>query len=85
MFLARARQKLGKDLALVEEEPPALVGVSEAAEILGWDRRKLAVYAGRGHLPEPVADLAGGRVWRRADIEAYASKRRRRVGRREAV
>lgn len=54
-----------------------LVGVSEAAQLLGWDRRKLAVYAARGHLPAPIAELAGGRVWKRAAIEEYMSDRRR--------
>lgn len=46
-----------------------LVGVTEAAEILGWDRRKVAVYKQRGKLPPPVAELSGGTVWRRIDIE----------------
>lgn len=71
-LVARVRRVLGEGAALIlEETPPALVGVSEAAEVLGWDRRKVAVYASRGQLPEPVARLAGGKVWRRADIEAY--------------
>lgn len=62
---------------IVEEETPALVGISEAAALLGWDRRKFATYVARGHLPHPVAELAGGRVWRRADIEAYAQERQK--------
>ncbi|GIU97423.1 MAG: hypothetical protein KatS3mg013_1226 [Actinomycetota bacterium] len=74
-LVARARELLGGDAAfLFEEEPPALVGISEAAELLGWDRRKVAVYASRGQLPPPVAHLAGGKVWRRADIEAYRAR-----------
>lgn len=60
---------------LIEEEPVALVGVSEAAQLLGWDRRKVAVYAARGQFPSPVAHLAGGKVWRRADIEEYRASR----------
>lgn len=64
---------------LVEEDPPALVGVSEAASILGWDRRKVAVYAARGHFPPPVVELAGGRLWRRADIKALREEGRGRV------
>ena len=74
------RQRVGKDVALVEEQPPELVGVSEAAAILGWDRRKFAVYVARGHLPPPVAELAGGRIWRRADIEEAGVQYRRRAG-----
>lgn len=74
-LVTRARELLGADAAfLFEEEPPALVGVSEAAELLGWDRRKVAVYASRGQLPPPVAHLAGGKVWRRADIETYRAR-----------
>lgn len=76
-----ARQVLGPGVTLlVEEHPVALVGVSEAASILGWDRRKVAVYAQRGRLPRPVAELAGGRVWRRADIEGFRAARSPRKG-----
>ena len=57
------------------DAPPAganaLVGVSEAGAILGWDRRKVSVYHGRGLLPAPVAELRAGPVWRLADILHY--------------
>ena len=49
-----------------------LVGVAEAAEILGWDKRRVSVYQSRGLLPTPVAVLRSGPVWRREDIEAFA-------------
>lgn len=49
-----------------------LVGVREAAGILGWDRRKVSVYAARGKLPPPVARLRSGPVWDRQAIEAFA-------------
>jgi len=62
---------------ILEADPPALVGMSEAASILGWDRRKFATYVARGHIPKPVAELAGGRVWRRTDIETFALQRKR--------
>ncbi len=76
-LVARAGVMLNQPLValILEADPPALVGMSEAASILGWDRRKFATYVSRGHLPQPVADLAGGRVWRRADIEAYGHAR----------
>jgi predicted DNA-binding transcriptional regulator AlpA len=61
---------------LTIEVLPELVGVSEAAEVLGWDRRRVFTYISRGSFPEPVAMLASGRVWRRADIESYARRRR---------
>lgn len=49
-----------------------LLGVKEVGETLGWDRRKVSVYLQRKKLPEPVARLAAGPVWRRRDIEAFA-------------
>jgi hypothetical protein len=50
---------------------PRLVGVAEAAEILGWDKRRVATYVKRGAFPEPLAELAGGRVWAREDVVAF--------------
>lgn len=69
---------------LVVEETPDLVGVSEAAAILGWDRRRVGTYVARGAFPAPLASLASGRVWRRDDVEAFARDRTRRKGRRIA-
>jgi hypothetical protein len=50
---------------------PRLVGVTEAAQILGWDRRRVATYVRRGAFPPPLAELAGGRVWAREDVVAF--------------
>jgi hypothetical protein len=50
---------------------PTLVGVSEAASILGWDKRRVATYVQRGSFPQPLAELAGGRVWAREDVMAF--------------
>ena len=74
--IAALRRAAGADEALVVEVVPALVGVTEAATLLGWDRRRVATYVERGAFPEPVAHLASGRVWRRADVESFAAKRR---------
>jgi hypothetical protein len=79
-----ALRRLAGDLALTIEEHPELVGVSEAAEILGWDRRRVVTYVDRGAFPAPLASLASGRVWRRDDVEAFARERVRRKGRRIA-
>jgi hypothetical protein len=49
----------------------ALVGVTEAAAILGWDRRKVSTYIKRGVFPEPLQRLAGGPVWQQETIEQY--------------
>jgi len=61
-----------------------LVGVAEAAAILGWDKRRVATYIRRGSFPEPLASLASGRVWDRADIEAFAAAFRARRAARAA-
>jgi hypothetical protein len=77
-----ALRRLAGDAALTVEVTPELVGVSEAALILGWDRRRVATYVSRGAFPEPVAALSCGRVWRREDVEAFGADRTRRKGRR---
>ena len=57
---------------------PRLVGVAEAAETLGWDKRRVATYVKRGSFPDPVEELAGGRVWALDDILAFAEAFRAR-------
>jgi hypothetical protein len=66
------RAVIGDDAVLTMEVIPDLVGVSEAAEIMAWDKRRIITYIDRGHFPEPIASLAGGRIWLREDVEAYA-------------
>ncbi len=63
---------------------PTLLGVAEAAEILGWDKRRVITYVDRGSFPEPLASLAGGRVWALDDVLAFrdAFRARRRARRR---
>ncbi len=76
------RRLAGEQALLVVEVTPDLLGVSEAASLLGWDRRRVATYVERGAFPEPVASLASGRVWRREDVEAFGRDRARRPRRR---
>lgn len=52
-----------------------LVGTAEIAERLGWDRRKVAVYVGRGLFPPPVVELRMGPVWLWPDVEKVARER----------
>jgi hypothetical protein len=82
-ILSRLRDEAGDDADLIVEIEPALVGVAEAAALLGWDKRRVATYVDRGSFPDPVASLASGRVWRREDVEAFARAFRRRRTRRE--
>lgn len=65
------RSAAGDPPAIVVEVTPAIVGIAEVAEIMGWDKRRVVTYLDRGSFPEPFARLASGRIWRRSDIEAF--------------
>ena len=71
----RARRE---PLTIVVETYPLLAGVAEAAEVMGWDKRRVVTYIDRGSFPEPLQSLASGRVWRRSDVQAYAADWRAR-------
>jgi hypothetical protein len=58
--------------AVTVEVIPQVVGVAEAAEIMGWDKRRVVTYIDRGSFPEPLTTLASGRIWLREDVETYA-------------
>jgi hypothetical protein len=76
--LANLRRSLGRalgtdrDLTLIVEVLPRLAGVAEAAEVMGWDKRRVVTYIDRGRFPEPIQSLASGRVWVRKDLEEFA-------------
>jgi hypothetical protein len=72
------RGATGPDVDLTVEVVPDVVGVAEAAEIMGWDKRRVVTYIDRGSFPEPVTSLASGRIWLREDVEAYAGEWRAR-------
>jgi len=76
--LDELRKAIGDDVVLTVEVVPELVGVSEAADIMGWDKRRVVTYIDRGHFPEPIAALAGGRIWLREEVESYAEDWRAR-------
>jgi hypothetical protein len=61
----------GRTVLLVEVWPK-LLGVAEAAELLGWDKRRVITYLDRGSFPVPMASLAGGRVWALDDVREFA-------------
>ena len=68
------RKLTGDDVMLTLEVIPQVVGVAEAAEILGWDKRRVVTYIDRGSFPEPITALASGRIWLREDVETYAAQ-----------
>lgn len=49
-----------------------LMGLTEIAEMLGVSRQRIDQLAHTDDFPEPVAELAAGRIWERADVEAWA-------------
>ncbi|MGH2717802.1 MAG: helix-turn-helix transcriptional regulator [Actinomycetota bacterium] len=49
-----------------------LVGVAEAARLLGVSRQRVhQIVQSNCEFPRPVAELSVGRIWRRADVEAW--------------
>jgi hypothetical protein len=72
--LDELRNVTGDDVDLMIEVIPAVVGVAEAAEIMGWDKRRVITYIDRGSFPEPIVALASGRIWLREDVEGYADQ-----------
>lgn len=72
--LEELRKVTGDDITLAIEMIPQVVGVAEAAEIMGWDKRRVITYIDRGSFPEPLTALASGRIWLREDVEAYAKE-----------
>jgi hypothetical protein len=73
--LAELRRRIGhpeNGPTLVVEVLSQVVGVAEAAAVMGWDKRRVITYLDRGRFPRPVQALASGRVWLRDDVEAFA-------------
>lgn len=54
-----------------------LMGQAEIGEAVGEKSSTVGVWVTRGQLPEPVAQLACGRVWLKADIDAWIKTRKR--------
>ncbi len=52
--------------------PDELASLFEISRMLGVTKRTVQRYAERPDFPEPIDRLAAGRVWRRADVEAWA-------------
>lgn len=60
---------------------PSLVGVSEAAEILGVSKQRVSELHRDSRLPPTVADLAAGPVWVKNQIAAFVDRWQRKPGR----
>lgn len=53
---------------------PDLVGTAEIADMLGVTNQRVHQLSETDDFPEPVAVLAAGRIWKRADVEAWARR-----------
>jgi len=71
-----------RPIALIVEVQPVLAGVAEAAQVMGWDKRRVITYIDRGSFPAPLQSLASGRIWLRSDVERFAAEWRARQARR---
>lgn len=56
-----------------------LVGSAEIGILLGVSRQRVHQLTRRADFPEPEVKLATGRVWKRADVEAWARTRGRLI------
>lgn len=54
-----------------------LMGTTEIAELLGVSRQRADQLSRTDGFPEPVAEIAAGRIWLREEVEVWA----RRTGR----
>lgn len=59
----------GPSVLLVEYD---LVGVTEIAAMFGVTTQRVSQLVRTSSFPEPVARLAAGLIWDRADVEAWA-------------
>ncbi len=57
-----------------------LVGLTEIAEMLGVSPQRVDQLAATDAFPDPVAEIAAGRIWKRADIEKWARATGREIG-----
>jgi hypothetical protein len=65
-------------LTLIVEVLPVVAGVAEAADVMGWDKRRVVTYIDRGRFPKPLQALASGRIWLRSEVESFATEWRER-------
>jgi predicted DNA-binding transcriptional regulator AlpA len=61
-------------------EPLRLVGAHEIRGMLGVSRQRVYQLVKRSDFPRPVAELAQGKVWTLADIEAWIGRYRAGTG-----
>ncbi|MNP27828.1 hypothetical protein D3C76_1207580 [compost metagenome] len=60
---------------ITDNMEPLIVGLAEAADMLGWSKQQVNVYLQRGKFPEPLQRLASGPIWTYKQIEDYKDSR----------
>jgi predicted DNA-binding transcriptional regulator AlpA len=65
----------------VDEPAPEYVGLAEVAETLGVSRQRVYEIRAREDFPKPIAALASGPVWLRANLNRFIASWERRPGR----
>jgi uncharacterized protein YuzE len=70
--IGNASRVLGREAFQDEFVADELVGVAEAARLCGVRKPNFVRdYASRAEFPEPVVELASGRIWRRSQVQAF--------------
>jgi hypothetical protein len=69
----RDLEEVEREVTVLDRPVLDLVGVTEAAEILGTTANAISSRRARGSLPEPIVTLSCGPIWHRGDIEALLS------------
>lgn len=57
----------------------AVMGAAEIAELLGVSRQRVQQLVVRPDFPAPMGTLTMGKVWNRAEVEAWHAERQRRL------
>jgi hypothetical protein len=71
----KVKPHLLRALASLGLSPEDLAGLAEIAEIFGVTKATAQKYARRADFPEPLGEIAAaGRVWRRADVDAWGKE-----------
>jgi hypothetical protein len=81
--LERVQIETLEELARRVEEPnvPELIGVSEAADLLGVTKQRISELARNDWFPPPLVDLAAGPVWAKISLEQFRGRWARKPGR----
>jgi hypothetical protein len=61
-------EQLQVEMGTLREQAPDLIGAREAAELMQIERHEFSRRRRQGRIPPPIAELAAGPVWLRAQF-----------------